>query len=59
MGNDLMFGGERGVGYSIAIYAGPLDEPSMFHPTATIFTSGRPDLGYQPPALRIFERAPD
>ena len=40
------------------IYAGSLDDPSLFHPTIAIFTQGRPEWAVIPPGLKIFERMP-
>ena len=55
---SLVFGGEVGADTSHTIYAGTLDDPSLFHPTVAIFTRGRPDWAVIPPALKIFERSP-
>ena len=55
---SLVFGGEVGKDTSHTIYAGTLDDPSLFHPTVAIFTRGRPDWAVIPPALKIFERSP-
>lgn len=54
----LVFGGEVGKDTSFTIYAGSLDDPSLFRPTIAIFTRGRPDWAIIPPGLKIFERAP-
>src|SRR3954453_14853005 len=56
--NGLVFGGERDASDSFTIYAGSLDDPSLFHPTMAIFISGRPEWAVIPPGLKIFERAP-
>jgi hypothetical protein len=56
--NGLVFGGVREVSDSFTIYAGSLDDPSMFQPTAAIFTSGRPHWAVIPSGLKVFERAP-
>lgn len=56
-GNDavrnscLVFGGEIGKSESFTIYAGSLDDPSLFHPTAAIFTHNRPEWPVIPPDL--------
>jgi hypothetical protein len=55
---SLVFGGEVGKDASFTIYAGTLDDPSLFHPTVAIFTRGRPDWAVIPPDLKVFERAP-
>jgi hypothetical protein len=55
---SLVFGGEIGKDTSHTIYAGTLDDPSLFHPSIAIFTRGRPDWAVIPPGLKIFERAP-
>jgi hypothetical protein len=52
----LVFGGEAGKDAMLTIYAGSLDDPSLFHPTVAIFTRGRPDWAAIPPDLKIFER---
>jgi hypothetical protein len=39
---SLVFGGVVGKDSSFTIYAGTLDDPSSFHPTAAIFTRSRP-----------------
>ena len=55
---SLVFGGEVGKDTSVHIYAGTLDDPSLFQPTVAIFTRGRPDWAVIPPGLKVFERAP-
>src|SRR3982074_1986958 len=52
----LVFGGEVGKDTMFTIYAGSLDDPSLFHPTAPIFTPDRPSWAVIPPGLKIFER---
>ena len=52
----LVFSGEIGKSEMFIIYAGSLDDPSLFHPTVAIFTRGRPDWAAIPPGLKIFER---
>jgi hypothetical protein len=39
----LVFGGEVGKDESHTIYAGPLDDPSLFQPKIAIFARDRPD----------------
>jgi hypothetical protein len=55
---SLVFGGELGKDTSHTIYAGTLDDPSLFHPTVAIFTRDRPDWAVIPPGLKVFERNP-
>ena len=55
---SLVFGGEAGKDTSHTIYAGTLDDPSLFHPTIAIFTRGRPDWAVIPPGLKLFVRGP-
>jgi hypothetical protein len=52
----VVFGGEVGKDTMFTIYAGSLDDPSLFHPTVAIFTRGRPAWAAVPPDLKIFER---
>ena len=52
----LVFGGEIGVTKSFTIYAGSLDDPSLFHPTVAVFTRDRPAWAAVPPGLTVFER---
>jgi hypothetical protein len=54
----LVFGGEVGVADVFTIYAGSLDEPARFKPTAAIFTRDRPAWAVIPPGLTIFETTP-
>ncbi|HEX3506357.1 MAG TPA: GFA family protein [Xanthobacteraceae bacterium] len=55
---SLVFGGELGKDASHTIYAGTLDDPSLFQPTVAIFTRGRPDWAVIPAGLQMFERSP-
>ena len=55
---SLVFGGIVGVDTSHTIYAGSLDDPTLFHPTIAIFAKGRPDWALIPPGLTVFERMP-
>jgi hypothetical protein len=52
----LVFGGEVGKSKVFTIYAGSLDDPSLFHPTVAVFTRDRPTWAAIPPDLTIFER---
>jgi len=54
----LVFGGEVGKVESHTIYAGSLDDPSLFHPDMAIFTRGRPAWAVIPPGLTVFEGYP-
>jgi hypothetical protein len=55
----LVFGGDRDVDDSFTIYAGSLDDPSLFHPTVAIFARDRPAWANLPPGLRVFETMPN
>jgi hypothetical protein len=54
----LVFGGELGKTDSHTIYAGSLDDPSLFVPTIAIFTRDAPDWVEIPPGLKRFETMP-
>jgi hypothetical protein len=53
---SLVFGGVVGQDTVHTIYAGTLDDPSLFHPTVAVFTRARPDWALIPPHLKVFER---
>jgi hypothetical protein len=53
---SLVFGGEIGVTKSFTIYAGSLDDPSLFHPTVAVFARDRPAWAAIPPGLTVFDR---
>ncbi|MGH7123821.1 MAG: GFA family protein, partial [Stellaceae bacterium] len=55
---SLVFGGEIGKSDSFTIYAGTLDDPSSFHPTAAIFASQRSPWAIIPPGLTVFDGLP-
>jgi hypothetical protein len=55
---SLMFGGVVGESEYFTIYAGGLDDPALFKPTAAIFTRGRPAWAVIPPGLTVHERLP-
>lgn len=55
---SLVFGGIVGVDGAIGVYAGSLDDPSLFVPTLAIFTRGRPDWAMIPAGLEVFEGLP-
>ena len=54
----LVFGGEIARDETFTIYAGSLDDRSLFHPKIAIFTLGRPPWAVIPPGLTIFEAIP-
>ncbi len=54
----LVFGGIVGESASHTIYAGSLDDPSVFRPTVAVFTRSRPDWVAIPPGLTVFETMP-
>lgn len=55
----LVFGGERDRSESFQIYAGSLDDPSLFAPRMVIFASQRPHWAVIPPGVTtVFERMP-
>ena len=55
---SLVFGGVVGVDPSHTIYAGSLDDPSLFEPKIAIFTRGRPAWAVIPEGLVRFEGLP-
>jgi hypothetical protein len=55
---SLVFGGVTGASESFTIYAGSLDDPSLFEPKVAIFAQSRPDWAVLPPGLTVFERMP-
>jgi len=54
----LVFGGIVGETDSHTLYAGSLDDPSVFHPTMAIFNRDRPSWAPLPPGLTVFETMP-
>jgi hypothetical protein len=54
----LVFGGIPGKDTSHTIYAGSLDDPTLFRPTLAIFTRDRPAWLALPSGLKMFERLP-
>jgi hypothetical protein len=54
----LVFGGTVGEDRQFTIYAGSLDDPSVFHPRIAIFTRDRPAWALIPPGLKVYEGAP-
>ncbi len=55
---SLVFGGVVGEDESHTIYAGSLDDPSLFRPQIAIFTHGRPQWAVVPGGLTMFEALP-
>lgn len=55
---SLVFGGPVGEATDHTIYAGSLDDPSLFRPTLAIFTRDKPDWVSMPPGLETFETHP-
>ena len=53
---SLVFGGIVGKDTMHTIYAGSLDDPSLFRPTVAVFTSGHPDWALIPAGLKTFDR---
>lgn len=54
----LVFGGIVGQDTSHTIYAGSLDDPSLFSPSIAIFNGKRPDWAVLPPGLTVFDGMP-
>jgi hypothetical protein len=54
----LVFGGEVGESTSFTIYAGSLDDPSIFQPRVAIFAGSRPAWAIIPPGVTAFDRMP-
>jgi hypothetical protein len=54
----LVFGGARGVDDSHTIYAGSLDDPSLFRPAIAIFNGRRAAWAGLPEGLAVFEDMP-
>ena len=53
-----MFGGDLAESTSFTIYAGSLDDPSLFQPTMAIFDRDRPAWVVLPPDVIVFETMP-
>jgi hypothetical protein len=56
--NSLVFGGEPGNPHGNTVYAGTLDDTSLFKPTMAIMTKFKPDWVILPPGLTMFEAMP-
>ncbi len=55
---SLVFGGVVGTDHSHTIYAGSLDDPTLFRPAIAIFNRDRPDWALLPPGLTVFDTMP-
>jgi hypothetical protein len=56
--SSLVFGGELGKSESFTIYAGSLDDPSLFHPKAAVFARSRAPWAAIPPGLKVYDGLP-
>ncbi|HEY5347743.1 MAG TPA: GFA family protein [Rhizomicrobium sp.] len=56
--SSLVFGGEIDKSDSFTIYAGSLDNPSLFHPKVVVFARDRPAWIALPPDLAVFDAMP-
>jgi hypothetical protein len=54
----LVFGGTRGRDETFTLYAGTLDDASLFRPTLALFARDRPDWAGLPDGLEVFETMP-
>jgi hypothetical protein len=54
----LVFGGEVGKDQSHTVYAGSLDDPSVFQPSMAIFVRDKPDWVIAPEGLTLFQTMP-
>jgi hypothetical protein len=54
----LVFGGDLAESANFTIYAGSLDDPSLFEPTMAIFDRDRPAWVVLPPDITVFETMP-
>lgn len=54
----LVFGGVLGESTSFTIYAGSLDDPSIFRPRIAIFARDRPAWAVIPSELTVFDAMP-
>ena len=55
---SLVFGGEVGKDESHTIYAGSLDDPSVFHPKVAIFARSRPAWAVIPEGPTVYDGMP-
>jgi hypothetical protein len=56
---SLMFGGEYGISAQHTIYAGTLDDPSVFHPTHAVMLADRPHWAAVLDGLELHVGMPD
>jgi len=56
--DSLVFGGIVGVDDSHTLYAGSLDDPSLFRPTMAIFVKDRAPWAVLPEGLQCFDALP-
>ena len=56
---SLVFGGVVGESDSFTIYAGSLDDPTLFRPTLALFVRDRPSWAEIRPGLTEYETMPD
>jgi hypothetical protein len=57
--SSLVFGGERDRSDHFTVYAGSLDDASLFEPRIAIFTRSRPDWASLPDSItQVFARMP-
>jgi hypothetical protein len=57
--HSLVFGGIVGEDDQHTIYAGTLDDPSLFKPQMAIFGRDRPAWALLPPGVTVFETMPE
>lgn len=56
---SLVFGGEMGKSEAFTVYAGSLDDTSLFEPRIALFESARPHWALLPPSITtVFARMP-
>jgi hypothetical protein len=55
---SLVFGGEVGSSEQFTIYAGSLDDTSLFHPKVAIFARSRAPWAVIPEGLKVFDALP-
>src|SRR5580692_214227 len=53
--HSLVMGGAIGKDTTYNIYAGSLDDASLFHPTIAVFTRGRPEWAVIPGSLKVLD----
>ena len=55
---SIVFGGRLGIDEQHTVYAGSLDDPTLFRPTIAIFNDSRPAWAPLPDGLKVFARMP-